>query len=112
MARNSKDCGGFIPVDSLDVAARATRRDRRGRLGHPLLHTRSRPFHPPSTGKSAVKVINHYETRCSMCARRDDAAELVSEQPALHPHGGGGLHHHSIRGGQHLDTGRAHDAQV
>ena len=57
------------------------------------------PLRPATTGKIAVKVINHY-------------GDELEEGPALHPQCGGGLRHHSIRGGQLLDTGRAHDTEV
>jgi adenine-specific DNA-methyltransferase len=55
--RHAYFCGGDRPYEKLQRALRAQIDEA---AWADLYSTQSRPFDPPSTGKIAVKVINHY----------------------------------------------------
>lgn len=62
-----------------------------------------------ATAGEAHLVFACYDRRLNEAAQAEGLAVFGS---TLSPQGSGGLRHHSIRGGQHLNTGRSHDAEV
>ena len=63
--------------------------------------------------RSFPPVGHRGEIQISPSTPRESSGSFAGEEdPAFHPKCVGGLRHHSIRRGQHLDAGRTHDTKV
>ena len=60
MVGGGTDCAGLGADRPYEKLQRALRAEIDEAAWAELYSTKSRPFDPPSTGKIAVKVINHY----------------------------------------------------